>query len=398
MNTAPPEIAKHLRAGEAVFWTGRPRQELFRRADWVWIPIGVAIAVAGWMGLNRSRPIVLGKTTIHPFVFGVVMLIGIYRAAVSPWLDARSRRRMWYAITNLRAIIVDESRRFVASFFLNDALETKLRLKLGGRGTLEFGKLSVAQPKGEWSMVPDRLRTFADIENAGKVDRIILEQRGLHRAFAPQGEQMSMAPFARRANPEGDYAKDAGSETEPRLRYAEPIRAKLKEGEITLFVVRAPAGILFRPMDLFFVPFALVWTTFAIRWEINSLRYVCPAVFGLPFVAVGLYMLVGRFIHDAAERRRTWYTVTNRRCLIVVDGKIIETKSLYWSFIQGVVRQEHGDGRATIYFELSALGRQDTPNQSGFGSMRRPPGVYFERIENSDGIEAIIAANVMAVA
>jgi hypothetical protein len=134
-----------------------------------------------------------------------------------------------------------------------------------------------------------------------------------------------------------------------------------------------------------------------VRWEIGAVRYVCPAVFGLPFLAVGFYMLVGRFIHDANERRRTWYTVTNRRCLIAVDGKIVETRSLYWNFIQGVVRREHGDGRATLFFELSSLGRQDAPRSDGIGSMRRPPGVYFERIEDSDGVEAIITANVIGV-
>jgi hypothetical protein len=392
-----PEIAKHLRAGETVLWTGRPPQQLLRRSDWAWIPIGIAVAVAGWFLLNRSRPLVIRGTTIHPFVFGGAMLLGVYIAAVHPWLDARARQRTWYAVTDLRAIVVDESRRFVASWFLNAALESWLRETAGGRGTIRFGKLNVAQPKGEWTVVPDRLRTFSDIGNAAAVKRIIGEQCDRHRAFAAQGEMASSAPFVRRVDPEHDFAKDAVAPAPgDALRYAEPLRQKLKDGEVTLFVARPPGGVIFRAGDGLLIPFALLWTAFALRWEIGAVRYVCPAIVGLPFVAVGMYMLFGRFFHDAAERRRTWYTVTNRRCLIVTDGRIIETNSLYWNAIQGVVRQEHASGRATIHFELSAVGRQDRPS-SGIETMRRPPGVYFERIENSDGVEAIVTANVMGL-
>jgi len=44
-------------------------------------------------------------------------------------------------------------------------------------------------------------------------------------------------------------------------------------------------------------------------------------LFGLPFVAVGLYMVFGRFIGDARMRARTFYGVTNDR-VIIISGPV----------------------------------------------------------------------------
>ena len=43
-------------------------------------------------------------------------------------------------------------------------------------------------------------------------------------------------------------------------------------------------------------------------------------LFGLPFVAIGLYFIFGRFIYKANRKRRTTYAVTNRRVLEIVRG------------------------------------------------------------------------------
>ncbi len=40
-------------------------------------------------------------------------------------------------------------------------------------------------------------------------------------------------------------------------------------------------------------------------------------LFGLPFVAIGFFMLGGRFVGDVLARRSTFYALTDRRVMIV---------------------------------------------------------------------------------
>jgi hypothetical protein len=42
-------------------------------------------------------------------------------------------------------------------------------------------------------------------------------------------------------------------------------------------------------------------------------------LFGLVFVAVGLWTILGRLLWEAVQRRRTWYTLTDRAAYIATD-------------------------------------------------------------------------------
>ena len=71
---------------------------------------------------------------------------------------------------------------------------------------------------------------------------------------------------------------------------------------------------MLRASDAFAIPFGLLWCGFAIFWEwsvVSGGR--APWFFelwGVPFVAVGLYLVFGRFIADAYQRGRTVYGIT----------------------------------------------------------------------------------------
>ena len=74
-------------------------------------------------------------------------------------------------------------------------------------------------------------------------------------------------------------------------------------------------------------------------------------LFGIPFVAIGLYFIAGRFFVDAWARGRTRYAVTNQRILILRLGPpFAKFTSLAINRLPELVLDERADGRGTIRF------------------------------------------------
>ena len=91
---------------------------------------------------------------------------------------------------------------------------------------------------------------------------------------------------------------------------------------------RPRTGIVFRSADIFLIPFSLFFCGFAIFWFTTALTSGAPfifAMFGIPFVVIGIIMVFGRFIIDAKQRENTYYGLTNDR-IIIKTG--IYTKSI----------------------------------------------------------------------
>src|SRR5215208_2118092 len=96
------------------------------------------------------------------------------------------------------------------------------------------------------------------------------------------------------------------------------LRDTLSKDEKILWTGRPKTGIVFRSTDFFLIPFSLLWFGFAIFWEYNVLKMGVSffALFGLPFILMGLYISVGRFFLDAIKRKNTIYGITDNRIII----------------------------------------------------------------------------------
>jgi hypothetical protein len=123
-----------------------------------------------------------------------------------------------------------------------------------------------------------------------------------------------------------------------------------------------------RKSDALVFPFTLMWVTFAVFWEIRALDSGAPFFFrlwGVPFILIGLYMLVGRFFWDAYVRANTWYALTDDSALFLRRGFGGGLSTVYVPNISNLSLELQPDGSGTIYFgdasgyqrEISASGR-----------------------------------------
>ncbi|HEX9003318.1 MAG TPA: PH domain-containing protein, partial [Blastocatellia bacterium] len=151
-------------------------------------------------------------------------------------------------------------------------------------------------------------------------------------------------------------------------------------------------GIIFRGSDLFLIPFSLMWGGFAIFWEAAVLTTDGPFFFklwGIPFVTVGLYMIFGRFLVDARQRKQTYYGVTNERVIIVSGIFSKKVKSLNLRTLSDISVDEKSDGSGTITFGPS------NPSSQWFGGAQFPgwqqqAAPAFDLIPNAKNVYEVI--------
>ena len=94
------------------------------------------------------------------------------------------------------------------------------------------------------------------------------------------------------------------------------IRENLRRDERLLWTGQPPQGLRLQATDAFLIPFSIFWGGFAIFWETTVVMQGAPlffAVWGIPFIVIGLYLIFGRFWGEAKQRSRTYYGLTDSR-------------------------------------------------------------------------------------
>jgi hypothetical protein len=133
---------------------------------------------------------------------------------------------------------------------------------------------------------------------------------------------------------------------------------RMLTGERILWSGRPAQGLLFTARDAFLIPFSLLWGGFAVFWETMALSKPNAELFmslwGIPFVLLGLYFIVGRFLLDAWVRSGMLYAVTNRRILISRSGPFSKFTALGLDRLPDASISESAGGRGTIRFGAPA--------------------------------------------
>lgn len=183
-------------------------------------------------------------------------------------------------------------------------------------------------------------------------------------------------------------------------RAAMKLQPEMMSGESVYWAGTPNPSVIFHSDDWAMVPFSLLWGGFAIFWEAGALGYWGKglrgggfswfmAIWGIPFIVIGQYMIWGSFLYDAWLKRRTYYAVTNRRILILQEGWKRKTNSMYLESIPTIERD--GTAIGTLWFGTKypvIAGRgQKTRSMSRFEIKDVP---VFADIEDVGGVQRLV--------
>lgn len=169
----------------------------------------------------------------------------------------------------------------------------------------------------------------------------------------------------------------------------EKIKAQLSYGEQVLWSGQPRQGIIVRATDTLMIPFSLLWGGFTVFWEMSVIESNAPAFFilwGIPFVIVGIYMIIGRFFVEAKQRANTLYAVTNERILIVSGILNHNVKSLNLRTLSDLSLSEGKSNVGTITFggrSPFALMFSGVSSWPGMGAQMPP---RFDSISNAKSV------------
>lgn len=131
------------------------------------------------------------------------------------------------------------------------------------------------------------------------------------------------------------------------------IQSRILPGERIAWTGQPGHGLHVVPGDMFLIPFSLIWCGFAVFCTFSAAKMGAPVFFllwGMMFVCIGIYFVIGRFIVDAWIRRGMHYAVTDRRILIARSAPFSKFTAVNLAQLPDIDLSERADGRGTIRF------------------------------------------------
>jgi len=175
---------------------------------------------------------------------------------------------------------------------------------------------------------------------------------------------------------------------------------ELESGERLLWSGRPNSRRWLYPQDAVLVPFSILWGGFAIFWEAAVLSSsgardsVIFPLWGIPFVLIGLYLMVGRFFVRRWMRKRTLYALTDQRVISIAPSwpRGERTTSVWFGSFPPVQKRLACDGRGTIWIGSFPLTHRWVATDSGWPGARsaNANAVVFADIPDVDDVHSRI--------
>ena len=186
----------------------------------------------------------------------------------------------------------------------------------------------------------------------------------------------------------------ATSASPPRLELDAPtlpadvralVRRELADGERLVWIGQ-PIVRALTPATLVPLLFSIPWTAFALFWMWGASQASWLfALFGLPFVAVGVGMLTAP-VWVARAARRTAYVITDRRAIVVRPSapSQLSVRSFTPAELGSLERRERPDGSGDVVFTRDLA--------SGSDDGKRTPEAGFLSVPDAHGVQRMLRA------
>jgi len=179
---------------------------------------------------------------------------------------------------------------------------------------------------------------------------------------------------------------------------------ELIKDEKILWTGKPNPEILFTSADIFLVPFSLMWGGFALFWEASvlgigflsekssSTPFIPFALFGIPFVLIGLYFIFGRFFYKKWKKGNMYYAVTNKRILIITQTMNKNIQAEYIDRIPAINYSQNKNGTGTIKFGNAnfMMGMYDNTGLDFFSSFYGKATPTFFDIDKSKEVYDLV--------
>lgn len=127
-------------------------------------------------------------------------------------------------------------------------------------------------------------------------------------------------------------------------------RSYLVNDEYILWKGKPEKGNIFARRDIFTTLFGIMWLSFSLYWEYTAIKggaSLLFALWGTPFICVGIYLVIGKHLQTAMLRNKTFYVITNKK-IIVKRGNRISMHTA--NDLPPMDVEIHKNGNGTIYF------------------------------------------------